>query len=227
MKILFYIATHKRHEVLRMCLDNLKELSKKWDIDVFCVSSPQDAQIISEYDYDYCIEDNFPLGRKKNLGLKEAMKKDFTHLIELGSDDIITDELLTEYEKNDSAYFGINNYHLIDLRSGRAKHWTYGIQGQEIYSPIGAGRVFKKETLEDALSKGDLWPDEQQRGLDGASDTNMMLRGYKCDIIPFKGIGIIDLKTDENIWPFDDVDGVEYDFKALSAFVKDTVDEHR
>ena len=62
--------------------------------------------------------------------------------------------------------------------------------------------------------------------MDGASDTRMLLSGYRCKIIPFKGVGIIDLKTEENIWPFDDVGGVEYDYEALRMFVKDLADEY-
>lgn len=225
-KYLFFIATHKRHDILKMCLNNLMELREKFPIEVFCVGSEGDEVVLDEYDLKYIITDNNPLGRKKNIGLLRAMEEDFTHLIELGSDDIITEELLTEYASHlHKPYFGVRTYHMIDLRKQKAKFWEYGFNGEAIQAPIGAGRVFSKEALEDVLSVDTLWPDAQMKVLDGASDNTMMRSGYRCAIVPFEGVGIIDIKSDENIWPFDEIEGVEYEYEALEGFIKDMTDD--
>ena len=219
MKYLFFIALYKRLEVTNKCFKNLAKLQEDNNMNVFCVCSNLDeANLCNSYGFDYTIEENFPLGRKFNRGLKEAMKLDFTHLIQLGSDDIITQDLLDAYDGVDDAYFGINRYHVTNGKE--AKFWIYGWNGQEIYSPIGAGRVFKKETLETALKGGDLWPGDACKGLDGLSDTNMMLRGFRCKLIKFDGVGIIDMKTEENLHSYEDVKQCEeVDIKMLEKWL--------
>ena len=219
MRYLFFIAVYKRLKVTRKCFENLAKLQKDNDIQVFCVCSNLDeASLCYEFGFDYMITENIPLGRKFNRGLKEAMKFNFTHLIQLGSDDIITQDLLDAYNGVDAAYFGINRYHLTNGKE--AKFWIYGHEGQEIFSPIGAGRVFTKGILIDTLSIGKLWSDDICMGLDGNSDTNMMLRGFRCELIDFEGVGIIDMKTEENLHSYEDVKGCEdVDIKILEEWL--------
>lgn len=224
MKILFFIAIHKRLPVVRQCFDNLANLQKTFNISVFCVCSDiVEAELCSSYDFDFTIEENHPLGRKLNKGLRAAMDLDFTHLIQLGSDDIITADLLNKYVKLSAEdYFGINKFIAVDIENKRAKLWTYGseTQGGLINHPIGAGRVFSKKALKDVLSRTDLWEDERQKVLDGDSDLTMIKNGYRALIVPVEFIGIIDIKTDDNIWGFDEIGGVAFDYEQVKKLIE-------
>jgi len=218
MKYLFFIAVYKRLEITRKCFENLKALSSKFDINVFCVcSSVDEAELCNEFGWDWTIAENFPLGAKFNSGLKEAMNFDFDRLIQIGSDDIITEDLLIKYREVDAPYFGIRRAFITNGES--AKIWDV-YETNKIHSPIGAGRVFTRETLLEVLKKGDLWPNEIRRGLDGASDTQMMIRGFRCKLIDFEGIGIISLKSDVNIWKFEDMNNCgEVEMKDLEPYL--------
>jgi len=218
MKYLFFIALYKRLEITRKVFNNLKKLQKNRDFNVFCVCSNSDeADLAFEFGFDWMIEENFPLGRKFNRGLYEAMKLDFTHLIQLGSDDIITEDLLEVYDNVDADYFGIRSSHI--MKDGKVKTWTL-YEDNDILSPIGAGRVFKKEVLKKVLKERRLWRDDQQKGLDGHSDTQMMLSGFRCHLVPFKGVGTIALKSDVNIWKFEDIkEAKEVEYSVIEKYL--------
>ena len=222
MQFLFYIAIHKRLPIVRKCLENLSNLQKKFNMNVFCVCSANDeAAMCAEFGFDWTIEDNFPLGRKMNKGIRQAMDFEFTHLIQLGSDDIITEALMDKYVKlAHEDYFGINSFIAVDLETKRAKYWLYGTKAAPINHPIGAGRVFSRKALEDVLSKTDLWEDDRQKVLDGQSDITMIKYGYRATIVPIDFIGIVDMKTSDNIWPFDNTIGEPFDYESVKEFVE-------
>lgn len=209
-KYLILIALHKRLPVTRVVFEHLKELQKDFDFMVFGICSAQDeAELCHEFGFDYCIEENDPLGRKMNRGLLEAMKFDFQFMMQLGSDDLITRELFEIYNNLHLDYFGVNSYHAVDLEGKRAKKFTYGGVHNPIWHPVGAGRVFRKRVLEKILLHEDLWEDKAQKLLDNSSDIVMLKNGYRAEIIKYTGVGIIDIKTDENIWPYDSLGSCE------------------
>lgn len=224
MKFLFFIAIHRRLDVVKKCLNNLAQLQHDFNLDVFCVCSDvEEARLVSRYGFDWTIEENYPLGRKLNRGLRQAMEKDFTHLVQLGSDDIITPALLDKYVKLSAEdYFGVNKFIAVDIEGKRAKLWTYGseTEGGMINHPIGAGRVFSKKALKDVLSRTDLWEDDRQKVLDGQSDLVMLKNGYRALIVPIDSAGIIDIKDEGNIWPFDKIPGQALDFNTVKELVK-------
>lgn len=219
-KYLILIALHERLPITRMVFEHLKGLQKEFDFMVFGIcSTREEAELCHEYYFDYCIEENYPLGRKMNRGLLEAMKFDFEYLMQLGSDDLITRELFEIYDSLDLDYFGVNTYHAVDIEGRRAKKFTYGGKWNPIWHPIGAGRVFKKEVLEKVLLHEDLWEDKAQKLLDNKSDMVMLGQGYRAKIVKHNGVGIIDIKSDTNIWSYDELGDCE-------AVPFETVEEH-
>lgn len=220
-KYLILIALHKRLEITRVVFEHLKSLQKDFDFMVFCICSNEDeAMLCHDYNFDYCIEDNYPLGRKMNKGLLEAMKFDFEYLMQLGSDDIITHQLFEVYDEIEDDYFGVNDIYLVDPENKRAKRFIYGGRHNPIWHPFGAGRVFKKEVLEKVLLHDDLWDDKQEKLLDSHSDMVMLKNKYRAKIIKHNFIGIIDIKSKENLWSYDDCwEGEELSYKLLEPYV--------
>lgn len=212
MKILIYIALYKRTELARMVFENLqflKEiLSMTSDIklDVFAVcSDPSDEALCREFEFDYHLTENKPLGRKMNRGLKSLMSKDFDYLMQCGSDDIITLEyfdFIKEELKKGTPYFGAQAYYPYDIHTGEAKYWKY-----DVNHPIGLGRCVKKTALKKVLEHHELWPDNINMGLDTNSDVYMIRSGFRCKLLDLSKPYLIGMKSGEEMHSFDELPG--------------------
>jgi hypothetical protein len=156
---------------------------------------------------------NYPLGKKKNYGLKAASEYQFDYLLEIGSDDIITNELLDQYLNyfGYNEFFGISDIAYIESESGECRRL---ISHSTTY---GAGRCISREILEKAKWK--LWKDDLNRGLDNDSTRKINNLGYKfTKVEPLDQPCLIDVKSQENIWKFNYFLGQSYDpSKLLSS----------
>ena len=140
IKVLCLIALYKRHRVAELCFKGLNRLRQEFDITVLGVHSGGFPELCRGYDvipYEY---KNLPLGEKWNAGLREALRYDWDYLLTIGSDDLLSNELLRLYTWSEEA-FGINRCGVIDLTTGR----------QAIFENnyvIGAGRVIRRDVIE-------------------------------------------------------------------------------
>lgn len=212
--MILYIALYKRTEVTRMCFEAIKLLTTP--VQVFCVCScDEDIALCEEYGFDYCVCDNEPLGRKMNFGLKFLKDKRFQYMMQLGSDDIITDDIFNLYKgcfDEGMMYFGIKDYYMVDMDGERCKYWE-----NDVNHPIGAGRVMHKSVLQ-AMGY-ELYPEYAMRGLDTHSDINLKKKGFTCKIIPTEKYPyVIDIKSDENIHSYDSITGEEVDYNYIMSY---------
>ena len=218
-KILILLPIWKRENITRICLDNLKELKKEFNIDVLCVVSEQWSKVAAfEYGFKYVEAPNDCLGTKMNIGIKEAMRYKFDYLMNLGSDDIITKELFKLYEpylEKNIDMFGITKVTFIDSVGKEAKEFDYKIL-------IGAGRCIKKEAIENVLKVGDMY-DKKQYGMD------------MCSMAKFENISqieiesefglVYDIKSDVNIWNYKELSGDVTNFeRAVKGLTTKQID---
>src|SRR5690348_6599448 len=99
-KLLIYLAVWKRPEITELCLVGLNRLKTHpcFDIDILAVISEESMiPLCEKYGVKWVMSENRPLGRKKNNGLQEARKFEFDYLMEIGSDDLVLNELLDWY----------------------------------------------------------------------------------------------------------------------------------
>ena len=69
-KILILVPIWKRENITRICLDNLKELQKDFNIEVLCVVSEQWAKETAfKYGFKFVEASNECLGTKMNIGV--------------------------------------------------------------------------------------------------------------------------------------------------------------
>lgn len=61
------------------------------------ISEVEMIPLCEKYGIEYLMHENLPVGMKKNAGLSEVLKKDFDYLIELGSDDLMLNNILDLY----------------------------------------------------------------------------------------------------------------------------------
>lgn len=212
--MILFIALYKRREITRICFEAIKALKTK--VDVFCVCScDEDVDLCQEYGFDYCVTENRPLGRKMNFGLKFLRNKRFEYMMQLGSDDIITDDIFELYREcfeRKELYFGIKDYYMADMERELCKYWV-----NDVNHPIGAGRVIHRDVLREMNYQ--LWPEQINKGLDTHSDINLKKHGFNCKIIDTKKFPyVIDLKSDENIHSYDSIQGEDVDYNYTMSY---------
>lgn len=205
-KILILLPIWKRENITSICLDNLIELQKIYNIEVLCIVSEQWAKIAAfEYGFKYVEAPNECLGTKMNIGVRESLKYDYDYLMNLGSDDIITEELFETYERlfeEDNPMFGPTRVTFINSKSKEVKTCDY-------QAAIGAGRCIRKDYVLDVLERGEMY-DKIQKGL----DFNSMAK-FRCQVTEVINnfTCIYDIKSDVNIWVYDNLGGTTIDFE--------------
>lgn len=210
MKILVFVPVWKRPEITEICFMGINRLQKVpgFQIKGFTVISEESMITLCEkYGIEWCITKNHPLGAKKNYGVKQALRHEFDYLIEIGSDDLLKDDVLRAY-KWDSPVLGLMDFALINTETGSCKAVNTNIP------KYGAGRAIKRFVCESFA----LWEDGRSRGMDNSSCrilalNRIMQRGVKSE----EPIAI-SLKSAENIWSYKGMPGTKYPLeKALSG----------
>jgi len=192
----------KRPEVTKFCFDGMLRLiaSSKHEIDVTCVLSETEfIPICEEYGFDWIFENNLPLGKKINSGIKSTLKLEYDYLMMMNSDDIIETELLDNYYdqfiERKTQLFGINRVTYVNFYTHEAREVSYD------YSLLGIAKMIHRNTVEQF--NGELYP----AGLNKSLDDNMLYSMTKAKIFPdlvkYDGMLAMDFKSEVNIWPWE------------------------
>jgi hypothetical protein len=202
LKIRAVIPLWKRPEVTKFCFDGMLELiaSSKHEIEVSCVlSEPEFIPLCEEYGFNWIFEDNDPLGKKINTGIKSTLKFKYDYLMMMNSDDVVKTELIDKwYEpffESLNPYFGVKKVTFVNFYTHEAKEYTYE------FSVLGIGKMVHRSVVD--LLKGELYPWKLNKGL----DDHMMDRMISCKISPtfvdYEGMLAMDFKSEVNIWTWE------------------------
>lgn len=211
-KLLVYLAVWKRPEITELCFLGLNRLRKHpgFDIEVLAVISEEEMIPLCErYNVNHTFHSNTPLGKKKNYGLSAARNFHFDYILEIGSDDLILNELLDLYQVYIGVFdfFGVKDVAYIDSASGSCRR----LQSNGTY---GAGRMIRRDILEKTDFK--LWDENIDRALDNNSVYRLQRMGIGYRHIQSGSFPmVIDVKSDINIWKFNHLVGIEYDINNI------------
>lgn len=222
-KLLIYLAVWKRPQITELCFLGINRMKTHpaYDIQALAVISEESMiPLCEKYGVNWVMYKNEPLGEKKNFGLSKAKEFEFDYLMEIGSDDLILNELLDDYKNYIGKYdfFGINDAAYINSETGDCRRL---ISNNSTY---GAGRMIHRRILESVNWK--LWNDGINKGMDNNSILSLLRKGigYK-KVKPMEFPGVIDVKSDVNIWKFNYYLGYHYDIKEiLKRLSKEEVD---
>ena len=198
------------------CLGILR-LKDAFGVDCTTCISPEDKtenkEILSDYKIDFVSCEN-KLGPKKNFLLNAIMGSHFDYLMELNSDDIVKNELITMYEPffhGEVDFFGIDKFTYVNSSDLSCKAYHGG-------TLHGIGRCYSKTALQYVLSTGPIWPDKP-RGMDLASEDRFLQCGIESVTVEVPVNLAYDIKSDVNIWKWEDVEGknAKMDFTGLSS----------
>jgi hypothetical protein len=169
------------------------------------ISEESMIPLCEKYGVQWVMHENLPLGRKKNFGLKEALKLDWDYLIEIGSDDLLKNEFLELY----TPYFGtqdvigMSNFCFMNSETLECRQYNSK-------SAFGLGRAIRRRVIE---KMGILWRNDLSQGLDNNSRFAMARNGFLDKRIFCEKPLAIDIKSEENIWKFNYLQGVPYNFE--------------
>jgi len=222
-KLLIYLAVWKRPQITELCFLGINRMRKHpdYDIQVLAVISEESMiPLCEKYGVNCFMYKNEPLGEKKNFGLSKAKEFDFEYLMEIGSDDLILNELLDDYKNYIGKYdfFGINDAAYINSETGDCRRLMSN------NSTYGAGRMIHRRILE--ASNWKLWNDNLSKGMDNNSILSLLRKGigYK-KVKPMAFPGVVDVKSDVNIWKFNYYLGQPYDIsEILSRLSKEEIE---
>lgn len=213
INLLVYLAVWRRPEITELCFMGIERMRKHpaYKIQAFAVISEAEMiPLCKKYNIDWFMTDNFPLGKKKNSGLKQVSNYQFDYLMEIGSDDLITDRMLNHYIPylHKFAFMGISDAAYIESETGECRRL---ISNKSTY---GAGRLIARNVLEQM--NWNIWDNNLQRGLDNNSTLRIESKGYKFHKLPAMEVpGVIDVKSQENLWKFNYFLGEQYDINLI------------
>lgn len=202
VKILTFTPVWQRQEIFEICLQGIKRLMKydpkRFQITpFFVVSESWAAQLLNKHKFAYIYHQNQPLGDKKNAGIRYAINNfEFDYILEIGSDDLITNEWLEVAEPHLLA--GVKQFHpcnvyFADIRNGHVGEWTTD-------KILGLGRFIHRSAIEHVHRNFDLWEPIGRRGMDTFSWRQMLKCGIGNNIINTSGrVLTLDIKSDINI----------------------------
>lgn len=211
VKLCVVTGMWKRPDVFKIFGRHYKNLG----IDVIVVGSEGETskKLAESFGFIYLERPNKPLGSKMNATITEAMKREYTHVICVGSDDLLSQELIDEYVsiiKKGYHFIGVTDFYFYDLQSSKATYWGGYRELYRRNHTVGAGRVLSRKLIESW--NGVVWDDMHPEHL----DTSMQNQLSHSSLPKFtfslkeKGLLAVDLKSEVNMTPFKLWDNTSY-----------------
>lgn len=212
-KICVIIPIWGRQNIVDICLQRWVEIKKKYDVEVICLVSENWAKLMAfKHGLKFFEVSNNDLGNKMNKGVEYALKFKWDYLMNMGSDDLVSDELFELYRSyidNKRPMFGLKKIVFFDTETKKAKAVDYGCM-------IGAGRMIRRDVLESRTLKGKE-VDMYDKGISKCLDNNSRKRFNDVGMteIDNEASLIIDIKSKDNIWSYDYLKGQEIPLESL------------
>lgn len=170
MKVLVFLAVWKRPEITEICFVGINRLIKnsRLPIEAFAVISEESMiPLCNKYNIKWTFYKNEPVGEKKNHALNEAMKLEWDYLLEIGSDDLVKDELIDLYAPYFGKYdlFGTKDAVIINSEDGQCRRLksdtTYGLGRCMSRKALQCAYGYDVLALESILCSGRTTPKDQ------------------------------------------------------------------
>ena len=190
---------YKRSKILDIFLKHLKKLQKEVNLHAILIGSrslPNEASYIMKHGFEYVYAPNAPLSNKWNEGVKRLQNYDFKACMILGSDDIISTNLVKRMLRCIELgieFTGVKDIYFYHYEKEEGFHWGGYLKNRKGES-IGAGRTYSKKLISKLGYR--LWSNDLDRNLDG--NVQQRLKGFTkvvTDMLPDEYL--IDIKCNE------------------------------
>jgi hypothetical protein len=137
------ITLWQRPEITEICFQGVERI-KKHGVSPICIySDDENKELVEKFGFEGYYHENLPLGKKLNFGLKKGLESEWDYLIQIGSDDLLSDELFEIYKpwiESKEPAFGISKMYYYDIATGKAAY-------HESDYPFGCARMIHRDVL--------------------------------------------------------------------------------
>jgi hypothetical protein len=229
IKLAIVTSIWKRPEVVELFVkgvDNLRLNCSEFDIQVIVSGSIQDDENITAkgYEFDDLLNEskeffkyieipNEPLAAKVNATTYACRNLNVHYVLCMGSDDIISPELLNEYAKHMRKgidFIGVTDCYFYDTVSKKALYWGGYRETYRKGHTCGAFRALSARLL--AQWDWMPWENKDSNGLDRSMQDKLKITPHTFYSFSMKERGLfgVDIKSSTNMTPFALWDNSEY-----------------
>jgi hypothetical protein len=199
----------KRPDVWKLFYRHYKAIG----IDVIVAGSEGETSRKLANDFIYIEVPNQPLATKMNATTIKAIELGYTHVICVGSDDLLSQELidrLIELAEQGYDFIGVTDFYFYDTTTKKAAYWGGYRERYRQGHTCGAARVISDRML----LEWDCcpWTDDLSNYLDTAMQNKIdrsILPKFTFSIKE-EGLYAVDIKSSENMTPFQLWDNTQY-----------------
>lgn len=205
-KIAICTAVWKRPEIFKMFAEGFKKLGAGIELIVAGSEGNISRELVLSCapEAHYIEIPNDPLATKMNATTLKARDLGADYVICVGSDDIITPELLKvyiEYMRQGFDYIAVLDWYFYDTVTKKAAYWGGYIDGRKGHT-CGAGRVLSSELM--AKWNWQPWEIKDSKVLDNSMQNKLKRTAHSAVTFSLKekGVFAIDVKSSTNMTPF-------------------------
>tara|TARA_R100000152_G_C6775315_1_gene203654 strand:- start:1295 stop:2089 length:795 start_codon:yes stop_codon:yes gene_type:complete len=202
--ILIATPIWRRPDIFKIFVKNNKKYG-----DILAVGSEgaRSRALAEKLGCKYIESPNKPLGKKLNCRSRYFLEnKKYTHMILLGSDDIISENIFNAIKLNCNKYDLISwsDLYFYDINKDTG-YYCSGYKNHRSGEPMAPGRCLSRRLVK--KMGPDLWPNNLAIHPDGPLWRNKLSRESRATVLSCKKVGgyIVDIKSDTNISTLDDM----------------------
>ncbi len=174
MKIGLLTCVHRRYSLARLTMEANLVAALRAGLEVvtpYVIAEDETEACGWIEEWERVLAPNSPLSNRWNAGVAAFRDTGIDALMILGSDDLVSATMFTEFKKSfespegSLSLYGLTSAHILHGPSGRVRKFP-GYTGERAGEAIGTCRLFPRWALEHVNWK--LWPDDLAAGLDAA-----------------------------------------------------------
>lgn len=212
IKVAIVSSVWKRPEVFEMFAKGIHALEAnkfiEIDIEFYIIIAGSEGvesqSMVEKHGFIYVEMPNDPLAAKVNQPVLIAKQLKVDYVLCLGSDDIISPELIFVYEsymRKAIDFIAVTDFYFYDLASKKAAYWA-GYTDKRKGHTVGAGRLISSRLL--GLWNWKPWDVKDSNGLDKSMQRKLKTTPHTSAIFSLKekGVYALDIKSETNVTPF-------------------------
>lgn len=201
-------AIWKRYEIFELFANATKKL-KHNDLEIIVIVAGSDGdeskQVVEKHGFIYIEIENDPLATKMNATTILAAELNCDYVLCVGSDDVITNELLDVYAKQmikSIDYVAVLDWYFYDTISNKFAYWGGYIDSRKGHT-CGAGRLISMRLLNEW--KNQPWEIKHSKVLDNSMQEKLKKTKHSSFIFSLKDLNVyaFDIKSNVNMTPFE------------------------
>lgn len=218
MKVAIVTAVWQRPEIFEMFAKGIYNLiSNCKDIEFSVIISGSEGErsksMVENHGFTYIEIPNDPLSVKMNACVLFAKNLGVDYILCLGSDDVISPELMNIYAQQMRSgfdYIGVTDFYFYDTVSGKSAYWGGYREPYRKGHTCGAGRMLSKRLLD--LWQWQPWEIVHSKILDTSIQQKLNRTPHSSFVFSLIDVGVfaLDIKSSTNMTPFQLWDNTQY-----------------